>query len=210
MDIFIKASSPVLNYSQNDTILDIGCGPGYFEDQIKDKVRGVLGLDISDKYIRFCKEKFRQDKHLQFRVLSAGDNYVSEKDGMRFSKIICLSVVQYFSQVAEIEKLIRQVSQFTTPNALFLIADIPVRDNQAFACFFPLWQAIRLGYFFEQLQFMFRARFSNYYKHYREIGLLRLSIAELEDLINRMKLNAELLTVPMTIDPSRVHILIKF
>lgn len=44
---FFSRTMPILNYSSEDTVLDIGCGPGDLEYLLKDEVKEIYGVDTS-------------------------------------------------------------------------------------------------------------------------------------------------------------------
>ncbi len=78
---------------KNISILEIGCGAGnnlsYFIRKNND-CQGY-GVDISDKMIDFCNEKFKNEKKLSFNVL----NIDNEKLNKKFDVIVMLGVVGY-------------------------------------------------------------------------------------------------------------------
>ena len=69
MEIFIGRTKHLLNYNKNDVILDIGCGPGYFEYFLENNVREIHCTDTSKRYIDMCKKRFMNSKNLFFYIL---------------------------------------------------------------------------------------------------------------------------------------------
>ncbi|MBM4429241.1 MAG: class I SAM-dependent methyltransferase [Chloroflexi bacterium] len=110
MQIFIRATEPIMNYSAEDTVLDIGCGPGYLAAFLMNRVKEIYCTDTSARYLDLCRERFRQHPNVLFHELDES-NYTdfSFFEGPRFSIIICLSVVQYYGSITDVEKLIREV-----------------------------------------------------------------------------------------------------
>ena len=211
MDIFVKGTIPLLKYSSADVILDIGCGPGYFEAFAKDVVREVHGLDTSDRYLEACRRRFQAVHNLFFYKLDEA-NYtdLSFLQPKRFSKIICLSVVQYYSDVGKVERLIEQVRQLALPGAHFLIADIPVNSGLAPDLWGTFIVGVREAGFAETLKLLMRAQSSAYHMTRSTKGLLVIPLAELNAMIRRLNLKAEVLSTRMSTNENRRHLLITF
>jgi len=49
------------------TLLDLGCGTGWFYPYLQEHAPELeyRGADISEKFIRFCKDKYKSDKFIQ-------------------------------------------------------------------------------------------------------------------------------------------------
>ncbi len=211
MEIFLRSTDNLLNYNGQDIILDIGCGPGYLEAFLKDKVKEVHGVDVSEHYLDICRKKFSPDRNLFFYKLDKVDytnlSFIYDK---KFSLIICLSVIQYYKNINEVEKLIKEVQRVAMPGARFLIADI-LNDTGMIP---DILAALRAGiserHLQETLKVMFRARFSEYSKTRSSSGVLSLSIDELRKLIDKLKLNAEVINTRLTFQGNRKHLLIRF
>lgn len=207
----MRSTDQLLNYNNQDIILDIGCGPGYLEAFLKDKVKEMHCLDISEHYLDICRKKFNLNQKLFFYKLDK-ENYtdLSFIQTKKFSIIICLSVIQYYKNISEVEKLIKEVQRVALPGARFLIADILTKTGM----FSDIWGALRAGFsekhLLETLKVMFRARFSAYSKTRSSAGVLSLSTDELNKLINKLKLNAEVLSTRLTFQGNRKHLLIRF
>lgn len=208
---FIKNTRSILQYSPYDILLDIGCGPGYVEDILKNEVKEIHGLDVSERYIRECKNKFADTDNVFFYKLEE-NNYLdfSLLKSKRFSIIICLSVIQYYKDIKEVEDLIWNVKSVAKRGAHFLIADIPMKNKFISDIFSLIKLSISKNFFTKVIKFLLRSRFSFYYKVRSTHGLLLLSDHEIMQLIERMGLKAKLLKEPLTLCRGRNHILIQF
>jgi len=51
---------------QGETVVDMGCGTGEFSNELRKYNLNVIGIDISEKSIQACKEKY--GKNIQFNV----------------------------------------------------------------------------------------------------------------------------------------------
>jgi ubiquinone/menaquinone biosynthesis C-methylase UbiE len=212
MDIFVTASDSLLRYNSQDIILDIGSGPGYLAGFLKNRVKEIHCLDISQRYLDICKDKFVKDKNLFFYKLAEGDyTNLSFLKGKRFSLIICLSVIQYYKDTSEVEKLIKQVQGIASPGARFLIADIPSASSMVAHVYGLLKGAFRKKRFIEISKMLFyTVATAKHRTAYLSSGLLTFSDEKLKGLIGKLNLDADVLTSRLTVNENRRHLLIRF
>jgi ubiquinone/menaquinone biosynthesis C-methylase UbiE len=212
MDTFITASDLLLHYNSQDIILDIGCGPGYLADFLKDKVKEIHCLDTSQRYLDMCTAKFSGYNNLFFYKLPE-NNYldISFLKGKRFSIIICQSVIQYYKDSDEVKNLITEVQRIAWPGTRFLIADIPITTSMALHVYGLLKGACRKKRLLEISKMLLHmVTNENDRKAYLSLGLLTFSGDELNRLISRLNLDAEVLHNRLTVNENRRHILIRF
>lgn len=55
---FVKAIEQLVYISSNDNILDIGCGTGFLTSELCSLSKNVVGIDISEKSIKYAQETF--------------------------------------------------------------------------------------------------------------------------------------------------------
>ena len=60
---FAESLAEKFPISSKNHFLDIGCGPGFLIDYLKDKCELIHGTDISEKYIEICKHRFESEKN---------------------------------------------------------------------------------------------------------------------------------------------------
>ena len=211
MEIFIEASNKILNYHSSDVILDIGSGPCTLVKFLKNRVKEIHCLDISEKYLKICKEKFSQEKNVFFYKLNTNNytdlSFLNEK---KFTKIVCLSVIQYYNTVDEVYNLINEVSRIASAGALFLIADIPMNKGKIYDIFSILKIALKRKFFIDTIKYLIQLKTSEYDKFRSTLGLLIFTDKVLKELIEHLNLNAEILDTKMTTNESRKHLLIKY
>ncbi len=68
-----------LNISKDATILDLGCGPGYFLDAMKTRnYTNVTGITLSDGDVKLCREKGHTVKEYDLSFLPQKDGFIDE------------------------------------------------------------------------------------------------------------------------------------
>ena len=212
MDIFVTASDSLLRYNSQDIILDIGSGPGYLAAFLKDRVEEIHCLDISQRYLDMCKAKFADHNNLFFYRLPE-DNYtnLSFLKGKRFSIIICQSVIQYYKETREVEKLIKEVQRIALPGARFLIADIPIANSMGGHVYGLLKGAFRKKRLWEISKMLFHTvTTAKHRRAYLSSGLLTFSDETLNGIVAKLNLDADVLTSRLTVNENRKHLLIRF
>ncbi len=76
-----------LNLPKNAKILDMGCGPGYFLDEMKDRdYTDVVGITLSPGDIKTCTEKGHKIKSYDLSFLPQKDGYYDESVDFIFSR----------------------------------------------------------------------------------------------------------------------------
>jgi ubiquinone/menaquinone biosynthesis C-methylase UbiE len=211
MEIFIRSTDPLLKYSMQDVILDIGCGPGYLAEFLKNRVKEIHCLDTSERYLDICRKKFARDQNVFFYKLST-ENYTdfSFFNAKKFSILVCSSVIQYYKSVIDVENLIEEVRRIALPGSKFLISDIQTNAGTFSNVCSILKTAFKEKFLFEALLFLFRARTSSYHKVLSSKGLLIITVEKLNELIDKLNLNAEILDARLTVNANRKHLLINF
>lgn len=163
---------PVLS---SDRIMDLGCGPGFLEDQISGKAEKVLGIDISETYVNSCKSKGYPDT--EFLTVKPFDNetYVNLVKVNRINKVIMLSVLQYYANEQDVKTFLAALAPVgcTQPLSL-LIADVIPKQHSFLQDFKSLLSyAVRKRYLFSLFRFMVYVVFSKYRKLNKQ-GILEL------------------------------------
>ncbi len=209
-EIFLRETNPIMNYNREDVILDIGCGPGNLAEYLKDKVKEIHCVDTSSRYIEMCNKKFKNDNNVFCYTLS--NDYLNFNFLLpnRFSKIICLSVIQYYNDINEVKKLILKVKSIVQFSAKFLIADIPFETNILKEILGALKTGVKEKILLETLQLLWRARWSEYYQIRKKRGLLILKERDIQKIINNLNVKVELLNQRLTLNENRKHLLVYY
>lgn len=75
----VKTYVDPLNLPKNAKILDLGCGPGYFLDEMKEReYTDVIGVTLSTGDIKICEDKGHTIKKYDLSFLPQKDGYYDE------------------------------------------------------------------------------------------------------------------------------------
>ena len=79
---------------KNLKVLDVGCGIGRWVDNLINNMDSYVGIDYSQGFIEYAKEKYKAHSNIQFyemSLLDISDDLLSKK----FDLIICTGVLMY-------------------------------------------------------------------------------------------------------------------
>ncbi|MHA1972284.1 MAG: class I SAM-dependent methyltransferase [Candidatus Hodarchaeales archaeon] len=100
-------------------ILDAGCGNGYFCRILAQKGAIVTGVDQSDVFIKFCKQK-EQDQKLGIQYYTLGLEDLSGIEDAYFdlivSNIVFVDVLQYKQAFEELSRVLKPSGRFIWSN----------------------------------------------------------------------------------------------
>lgn len=207
---FVETTQSILHYTAEDIVLDIGCGPGYLAVALKDRVREIHCCDTSQKYLDMGRKNVKNAENVFFYKLNK-DNYtdLSFLEGKQFSKIVCVSVMQYYDSITAVEQLIEGVRKVAAPGAYFVIADIIITNSILSYLIGAATNAIKRGQVSNMMQFFFELRGSDYNKMISSKGLLAMSVKRINEIIESHNLNAEVIDTQLTTSAARKHLLIQ-
>ncbi len=98
----------LLNIKENEVLLDLGCGQGFFIEKIFDKYAGVdiHGVDLSSKLLKIAEEKFSNNKNVNL-VHTDAANLSHIKDN-NIDKVYSVLALQ---NMADIDGVIKEVKR---------------------------------------------------------------------------------------------------
>jgi 2-polyprenyl-3-methyl-5-hydroxy-6-metoxy-1,4-benzoquinol methylase len=209
-EIFLRNSKKIISFNKNDIVLDIGCGPGLLEEHLKDKVKEIHCLDTSEYFINTLKKKFKGNSNIFIHQLSkAAFTDLSFLKHKKFSIVLCMSVVSYYKNIEDFKNLIIEVQKLCK-GGILLITDIKVKKG----AFEDILGLLKMGFkencLLESIEFLIRSRFSLYYSVRKNRDLLVIPEEEIRKIIKELKLSAEILDTPLSLNSNRKHLLIKF
>jgi len=213
--LFFKCASRVIEFKKSDSVLDIGCGPGHVEALLAPLVKSVYAIDVARQFVDICSKRCKDNMNVRVGHLRK-DVYTNlEEYAGPFSIILCVSVVQHYRSMSEIEALISSAKKIAFPGAQMLIADLPLeRGKLGF-----IWDAlssyflsIRKGY----AQILLCTAFARWFQQTRykvfcdKATQLYFTTDKLKLLISRMGLNARIIRGDFSVYANRLSLLIQF
>ncbi|RMF92016.1 MAG: class I SAM-dependent methyltransferase [Candidatus Schekmanbacteria bacterium] len=209
--LFFSNTLKVWSYDKDDIVLDIGCGKGYFAELIAEKVKELHLVDTSENCITHCKEKLKHLDNVFFHKLCEKDYTNLKFLNIKFTKIICLSVIQYFRNFKEVEELIMQCEKISADQGQLLIADIPLYANPLYDAYSLVNRGVRLGTLRQTINFLLRTTFGEYSKIRKKVGITKFCPKHFKSYLDNKGLEHEIHFKITTFDSvSRFNLLIKF
>ncbi|MFH1749643.1 MAG: class I SAM-dependent methyltransferase [bacterium] len=184
---------PILNKFLRDysssIILDAGCGNGFFTNQLAQRAKKVVGIDISDKLLKHARENIKTE-NVSLKKADLTKELPFQDD--QFDIVISIMVLQYLPQI---KKFVSECSRILKPDgkliviidhpshALFLRAqELVGKKNEKFitsGSYFKsgsrkkhsLWNKAILQYYHRPVGFYL----NNFISHFRLVGLEEIS-----------------------------------
>jgi len=123
----------MLKLSPADTVLDVGCGLGYFTDLMAGIASESVGIDIDNKCVSWCRDNMRGN----YRLVDLNDYPYPFKDNT-FNKILCTEVLEHIlDNGAVLDELYRIIK----PGGKIVIS-VPCREGM----FGSYWKNIGHSY----------------------------------------------------------------
>ncbi len=207
---FLSKVEKYIQLSPTDKVLDIGSGPGHLEDAWHQRVQEMHGLDISLRYNEIAKAKHSQHAHIFFHKLNPNDYLnLSVVAHLSFTKVIVMSVLQYYRNADEIKTLLTNIKQLAAPGAQILLCDLIVNEGLLKDMVAILWESFKGGRLLSTLTFFFKLRFSKYYEIKKAQGFLVIPAHEWLAICQSLQLDASFIKEPITLQKDRKTLLIK-
>ncbi len=212
-EIFLRRAEPVVRFLKTDSVLNIGCGPGHLEQLLAPLVSGICAADTSENLVSLCASRCSALTNVRTSLLSR--NYTDLSGLGRFSVFLCVSVVQYYETLEDVEALIRSARQSALPGARMLIADLPMKRNAA--GFFrdvmdSIAFAVKEKYFTVFIQTAWSLLFGadGYRNSSKKFKAHLFTREQIQAWIQKMDLNAEIIDQSVSIYANRPSLLIRF
>lgn len=110
-----------LNLNKDARILDVGCGPGYFLDEIKSRgYTNYIGITLSDADIKLCQSKGHTVAELDISFLPQIEGYIDESTDFIFCRHALEHSPYPLFTLAEYNRVLKQNS--------FLYIEVPAPD----------------------------------------------------------------------------------
>lgn len=115
-----------LGLEPEDSLLEIGCGPGNLLVPLSHFVARSAGIDNAAAIDRLSHRVSGADRI----TLHAGDFLGMEPLQEKFSKILVYSVIQYVDTPATVERFVRAALDLLAPGGRLLVGDLANRDKK--------------------------------------------------------------------------------
>lgn len=90
-------------------VLNLGCGDGFYEKELKKRFKSVIGIDINEQDVKIAR-LVNPDKNIDYLI---GDGCLLPFKDDVFDEIICVDVIEH---IKEDEKLINEISRVLKKN----------------------------------------------------------------------------------------------
>lgn len=125
--VFSDIDIVILRQHRYDTVLDVGCGEGYFSERLHESLlnRGgvpmVTGIDISPTAIKKAKNLFNG---INFMVLDIRKENLNKQ----FDLVVCKEIMWYV--FSELEQVIQNLKRMTKPDGWLYISQSFPETNE--------------------------------------------------------------------------------
>lgn len=108
---------------RNPTLLDVGCGTGWYLNKLKDITPNYFGIDISEGMLKIAKQRVETS-----RVIEDNIERFTFEDSL-FDIILCTRVL---SHVKNLEHVFSSFEKAISPGGIIIISDIHPQHNYKF------------------------------------------------------------------------------
>lgn len=122
---FVRQVLREIAFGPDDILLDLGCGNGHVTAGLAPYVKEAHGADTSVQAVHQARKLFAAVPNLHFHEVPP-DRYL-ELDALPprgVTRIVCVSVVQYYASLDEVRQLIARAKSIAAPGCRMLIADL--------------------------------------------------------------------------------------
>jgi SAM-dependent methyltransferase len=206
---FVRQLTKEFSFGPTDVILDIGCGNGLIAAELSSLVKEVHAADTSLRHIERARDEFSHIDNIYFHVLPETDYLsISNLPVRKVTWMHCVSVIQYYRSLDEVEKLILQARTISTPSCQMLLADLLVDYSLLADLWGSLWGALRFGCVRQKAAEFVDARAKGYKPLRQRLGLLHMGRAELLELTRRVGCRSRFVNRRLTLNSWRKHLLL--
>lgn len=131
IDLILKAIAERLELSENDVILDAGCGNGLLTKRISEFVKEITGIELTQDLYEIAAE-YNSSENTRYINASVFDLDVKQHKN-KYSKVYLYEVLQHLSLI-ESNRLIELIKMVTKEKAVIYFGGI--LDIEKRLCFF--------------------------------------------------------------------------
>jgi SAM-dependent methyltransferase len=86
----------IKQYTKNRTVIDIGCGMGYGSRILSENAKEVIGIDINNEAINYCKKNYKSENLSFIR----SDVFLLEEDS-KYDIAVTFQVIEHIENISE-------------------------------------------------------------------------------------------------------------
>ena len=109
-----------IDINSKDTVVDFGCGPGYYLPEIAKRAKTVIAVDISTEMLAKAQAKVARAKKRNVQFLKTDGKSVETLDGS-VDKIMLVTV---YHEIGENEKILKEFQRILKPEGKLVIVEM--------------------------------------------------------------------------------------
>jgi cyclopropane fatty-acyl-phospholipid synthase-like methyltransferase len=212
METFVRLSSKVMNYCQDDKVLDFGCGSGHFAEIAAGRLGSVVCADMSEHYVEICRRKFTSTANVTVARVKPDMSDLPIL-GTGFTKVVCFSVLHYFSHLDYVVAFVRGMQHMCVSGAKMIIGDIGNQHRTFMDVLNAFAFVLREGMFVDAASVIMRIWLADArYRKIKQRGNSYLAVPDqfLESLGLDLGLKVTTLETQFTVNANYKNLLIEF
>jgi 2-polyprenyl-3-methyl-5-hydroxy-6-metoxy-1,4-benzoquinol methylase len=190
-----------------DTILDYGCGPGFFSDYFAGKDNRITGVDINDFFISQSKKNHPGSSFVLITTDTSENESIlkNQLGGKRFDVILLLSIAQYFKDEKTLDQTVALLKPYLSDSGKLILADIIDENTSSIRdALSVLSLCIRKNKTIAFIRFMTYLLFSNYHDISKKEKLLKFSESTISQIASANHLTCKKIQ-ELTPHPTRTN-----
>ena len=105
---------------KDDTVIDFGCGPGFYTIELAKRAKSVIAVDVSPDMLAKAKNKATKAETTNIQFLQSDGKKIQLPDATA-TKIILVTV---FHEIGDSEAVLKEFIRIMKPNGTLIIAEI--------------------------------------------------------------------------------------
>ena len=100
-----------LGITPNDTVMDFGCGPGFFTIELAKKAKNVVAVDVSPEMLKKAQNKAKKAHQENIKFLQSDGKTIQLDDGT----VDLILLVTVFHEVGDSGTVLKEFSRVLKP-----------------------------------------------------------------------------------------------
>lgn len=124
----------VINWGENDSVLDLGCGQGRHSIELAMRKSSVTGVDFSEKNITAAKKNLDKLSLPNANCTFIVEDVRTYRDGKKYDKVLCLfDVIGSFPDMEDNQKIIQTAYAHLKKDGIFILSVMNMEYTQSVA-----------------------------------------------------------------------------